>query len=328
MGDVMAFGAFRGIQIAGFPLAVAGYVPFVARMVLYSRRTGVSASILASFYPRWMMHQLRTRRDDPCVRLMRVLPNVSQGALGLLTGPTLLAHRLTGHVPKIYRYPYQGVPPMKDQPAARTTFFDGALTRHLADAEQLVVLGAGLDTRSYRLRPESRIRCFEIDMPRTQAFKREMLAKAGLDASRVTFVPADFENEDWFAKLVGAGFDPTRRSIFLWEAVTMYLDRPAVEGTLRTIAGTAPGTVVAFDYFSPEQLRDSSAIWRYGRAVLKAVGEPFGTFGIDTTPPARERAAAFVESCGLSLEEQRSFGEETDRTHAPAGFVTAIVRER
>src|SRR3954470_22312837 len=108
--DAVAFGVFRGIQIVGFPLAMVAYVIFVAKMVAYSRRSSVSSSILASFYPRWMMHQLRTRRDDPCVRLMRVMPNISQVALGLLTGPTLLAHRLTGFVPKIYRYPYEDVP--------------------------------------------------------------------------------------------------------------------------------------------------------------------------------------------------------------------------
>jgi hypothetical protein len=49
------------------------------------------------------------------------------------------------------------------------------------------------------------------------------------------------------------------------------------------------------------------------------------THGIDSTPPVRKRVAAFVASCGLSLEEQRNFGEETDRKHAMAGFATAIV---
>ncbi|HZO33097.1 MAG TPA: SAM-dependent methyltransferase [Chloroflexota bacterium] len=318
-------GVFRAVQIAGLPVIVVAYLLFVLKMIGFSRRTGVSASILASFYPRWMMHQLGTRRDDPCVRLMRVLPNVSQLGLRLLTGPTLLAHRLTGHVPKIYRYPYPGVPPMKDQPAARTTFFDEALARHLADVDQLVILGAGLDTRSYRLPAGSSIRCFEVDTPWTQPFKRAMLKKAGIDTARVTFVPADFEREDWFEKIVAAGFDPSKPTFFLWEAVTMYLDREAVENTLRKVAGTVPGSAVAFDYFSREQLGDQSAIWRYGRAVLKAVGEPMGTFSIDSTPPVRDRVAAFLASCGLSLEEQRNFGQETARERARAGFATATV---
>jgi methyltransferase (TIGR00027 family) len=293
-------------------------------LIMYSRRSGASATLLASFYTRWMQHQLGTRRDEPCARLMMVLSNVSQLGLRLVTGPTLLAHRLTGYVPRIYRYPYEGVPPMKDQPAARTTFFDAALQRHLAGIDQLVILGAGLDTRAYRLPAGMRIRCFEVDTPKTQAFKREMLKKAGVDTTRVTYVPADFENEDWFEQLVDAGFAPDKPTFFLWEAVTMYLDREAVETTLRKIAATATGSVVAFDYFSAELIAGRSLFMRYARAVISATGEPW-KFGIENTPPVRQRVAAFLESCGLSLEEQRNFGQETGRKHAMAGFATAIV---
>jgi methyltransferase (TIGR00027 family) len=325
MRSIVAASVFHAIQIVLSPLALVGYVLFVVRLLLYSRRSGASATVLASFYTRWMQHQLGTRRDAPCARLMMVLPNVSHLGLRLVTGPTLLAHRLTGYVPRIYRYPYPGVPSMKDQPAARTTFFDVALQRHLAGVDQLVILGAGLDTRAYRLPAGTRLRCFEVDTARTQAFKRQMLKRAGVDTTRVTYVAADFENEDWLEKLVEAGFEPAKRSFFLWESVTMYLDREAVESTLRKIAGTASGSVVAFDYFSAELLEDRSLFMRYARAVLDAVGEPFGSFGIDSTPPVRERVAAFLAACGLSLEEQRNFGQETDRKHALAGFAVAIV---
>jgi methyltransferase (TIGR00027 family) len=305
---------------------VVGYVLFVGKMVLYSRHSGASQTVLASFFTRWMQHQLRLRRDVPCARLMRVLPNASPLGWHLFVAPTLLGHRLTGYVPKLYRYPYQGVPPMNDQPAARTTFYDRTLARYLPQIEQFVVLGAGLDTRSYRLPHDTPVRCFEVDTPKTQAFKREMLAKAGIDASRVTFVPADFEREDWFEKLVDAGFDPEKPSFFLWESVTMYLDRPAVESTLRKIAGTAPGSAVAFDYFSLDHLADRSLFMRYARAAVKAFGEPFGTFGLDTSPPACEQAASFVASCGLSLEEHLNIDPDSAQHHPRGGFVTATVR--
>jgi methyltransferase (TIGR00027 family) len=323
MRNVVAATVFRVIQVCLFPFALVGYVLFLVKVIRYSRKSGASATVLASFYTRWMQHQLGTRPDEPCARLMRVLPNVSHLGLRLVTAPTLLAHRLTGYVPRIYRYPYAGVPPMKDQPAARTTFFDAALERHLSRIDQLVVLGAGLDTRAYRLPAGTRVRCFEVDTPRTQRFKREMLQKAGMDATRVTFVPADFAREDWFAKLAGAGFAPDQPSIFLWEAVTMYLDRETVERTLRRIASTARGSVVAFDYFSSELPTERSLFLRSARAALKAMGEPFRSFGIDTIPPASQQAATFLASCGLALEEHRTFGEETDRKHALGGFAVA-----
>lgn len=317
---------FWGAHVLWLPALMVGYVLWVGKLVLYSRRAPGTTTMLASVYPRWMMHRVRQRRDDACVRLVRVLPNVSQPGLWLLAAPTLLVYRLTGYLPKLFRYPYPGVPSMNEQPAARTTFFDTALARHLPEIEQLVILGAGLDTRSYRLpAARSHVRCFEVDAPRGQAFKRAMLAKAGIDASRVTFVAADFGREDWYEKLQAAGFDPRKPSFFLWESVTMYLDRPSVASTLKRIARTAHGSAVAFDYFSPELLEDRSPTWRYGRAILRVVAEPFGTFALDTTPPASEHVAAFVAACGLTLEEQRNFGEETGERHPLAGFATAVA---
>ncbi|HYO54565.1 class I SAM-dependent methyltransferase, partial [Archangium sp.] len=212
------------------------------------------------------------------------MPNVPPLGLLLTTAPTRAAHAVTGQVPRIYQYPYPGTPPLTHQSAARTTFYDGAVARHLAGADQLVILGAGFDTRAYRLPAGARVRCFEVDAPPTQAYKRETLAKAGVDASAVTFVAADFATEDWFERLVAAGFDPGRPSVFTWESVTMYLPREAVVDSLRKIAGTAPGTVVAFDYVAAELLTSGTLFMRYARAMLAVGGESW-KFGIDNTPP-------------------------------------------
>lgn len=149
-----------------------------------------------------------------------------------------------------------------------------------------------------------------MDAPNTQGFKREMLKKAGVDAAPVTYVAADFLKEDWLEKLIAAGFRPDKQSFFLWESVTMYLDRKSVESTLRKIAGTAAGSTVAFDYFSSEIIESPSLFMRYARAVINATGEPW-RFGLDNTPPARERVASFLKECGLSLDEQYNIGSET-----------------
>jgi methyltransferase (TIGR00027 family) len=322
---MIALFVFRLVQIIFIPSAVVGYVLWVSKLILFSRRSGVSATVFASFYPRWIEHQLGTRLDEPVERLMRVLPNVPPLALWLVTAPTLIGHRLTGYVPRVYRYPYEGVPPFRHQPAARTTYFDEALNRHIANIQQLVILGAGFDTRTYRLPKTARLRCFEVDTPKTQSFKREMLRRAEIDTSHVTYVPVDFLKEDWLEKLIKAGFTPDEPPFFLWEAVTMYLDRDTVENTLRKIGSMAAGTVVAFDYVSTEMLAARSPFMLYARSILRTTGEPW-MFGMDMTPPARQRIASFLESVGLSLEEYRNFGTETDGKHAMAGFATAIRR--
>jgi methyltransferase (TIGR00027 family) len=213
---------------------------------------------------------------------------------------------------------------MRHQTVARTTFYDAAVDKYIGSVSQLVILGAGYDTRSYRLPTDSTVRCFEVDLPRIQSVKVEALSAAGVDTSRVTFVPADFLHEDWFEKIQAAGFEPGKPSLFLWEAVTMYLNREAVEKTLRKIAATAAGSAVAFDYFSKEVIESESPKMRALRASVSVGGEPF-TFGIDNTPPSRDRIAELVRACGLSLEEQRNFGEESEKNHAMAGFAIATV---
>ena len=136
MRNIVAATIFRIVRIILFPVAAVAYVVLLIKLIMYSRQSGASATVLASFYTRWMQHKLRTRRDEACERLMKVLPNVSQTAMQLVAAPTLVGHWLTGYVPKIYRYPYEGVPPMTHQPAARTTFYDAAVERHLSDIEQ------------------------------------------------------------------------------------------------------------------------------------------------------------------------------------------------
>jgi methyltransferase (TIGR00027 family) len=190
---------------------------------------------------------------------------------------------------------------------------------------QFVILGAGFDTRALNLPKDAKVRSFEIDTPATVAVKREMLAKAGIDTTGVALTAADFEKEDWLAKLIDVGFDPSKPALFIWEGVTMYLDRAAVEDTLRKIASTAKGSVVAFDYFTTEVLESDALMMRSIRASLSAGGEPL-KFGVDSTPPSRERLAELLQSSGLTLVEQHTFGQETGGKRAWGGFATATVK--
>ncbi|RPJ49996.1 MAG: SAM-dependent methyltransferase [Chloroflexi bacterium] len=338
----MSAAIFYIIYILLLPFTVVGYVLWVGKAILARRGSGVSGTAQGPLSARWFQHNLGVRQDEPANRLMKVLPGVPPLGLRLVMGPLLLAHRASGYVPRAFRYPYEGEISMQYAAAARQTFFDRVVEQYLASTGQFVILGAGFDTRPYRLPRESRVRSFEVDTPKTQAVKRAMLDKAGIDPAGVTFVAADFEKDDWFARLVEAGFDPSQPALFLWEGVTVYLNREAVESTLRKIAGTASGSgaargssaaqgsgaatgsVVAFDYFTTEPLESRSLYWQYARAGTRAAGEPL-TFGIDSTPPSRERLEEFLNSCGLSLAEQHTLGDETGGKRAWGGFAIAVV---
>ena len=105
----------------------------------------------------------------------------------------------------------------------------------------------------------------------------------------------------------------------------MHLDQEAGEETLRKIAGTVKSSVVVFDYFTTEPLTSRIFYWRYGRAATKASGEPM-KFGIDSTLPSREQLNGLLRTCGLSLVEHLTLGQETENKRAWGGFAVAIVK--
>jgi methyltransferase (TIGR00027 family) len=322
-GNPLAAAAFFLILIPLLPVFAVGYVIWVASFVGRRKSRG-SATAQAPLFARWVQHHLGARPDEAASRLWQVAPGVPALGWRLVAGPLLLAHRLTGYVLKTFRYPFEGEITIQNQGAARQTFYDRVVQQYLPVREQFVILGAGFDTRALNLPKDAQVRSFEIDTPETVAVKREMVAKAGIDTTGVVLAAADFEKEDWLTRLIAVGFDPGKPTLFIWEGVTMYLDREAVEDTLRKIASTAKGSVVAFDYFTTDVLESQALMMRFIRASLSAGGEPL-KFGIDSTPPLRNGVIDLLRSCGLELVEQRTLGKDTEGKRAWGGFAIAGV---
>ncbi|MBN1439274.1 MAG: SAM-dependent methyltransferase [Anaerolineales bacterium] len=140
----------------------------------------------------------------------------------------------------------------------RCRYMDDCLKESIASGvRQAVILGAGLDSRAYRIAEAKQgVRVFEVDQPATQALKIGKV-KRGLGAlpPHVAYVPVDFNAED-LEKLISAGYDPGRKTFFIWEGVTHYLTPAAVGRTLAFVAGqSAPGSAIVFDYMDPSALR-------------------------------------------------------------------------
>ncbi len=164
---------------------------------------------------------------------------------------------------------------------ARERSIDDFLKAGLAEGlDQVVLLGAGFDTRPYRIPGIEQTRVFEIDHPATQQVKRQRLGRliAPLPG-HVTFVPLDFNSQTLAERLPASGYREQGKTLFIWQGVTMYLSPEAVDRTLAFIAGhSAPGSLLIFDYFTDELLR-SAYIQRVQR-LMRMIGEAL-TFGID-----------------------------------------------
>jgi methyltransferase (TIGR00027 family) len=160
---------------------------------------------------------------------------------------------------------------------------------------QLVILGAGYDSRAYRLpQPDIGVKCFEVDHPATQRVKTERIRRIfGRLPDNVVYVPIDFERDDLDRRLADAGFDGSLKTLFIWEGVTMYLTAEAVDRVLDFVATKSRGgSSIIFDYvhksFIDDECRarddqDFRALERARRAYERIdrpiTSEPF-TFGI------------------------------------------------
>lgn len=137
-----------------------------------------------------------------------------------------------------------GASPTTSFIAARTLFFDGEVIAAIAaGARQVVVVGAGYDTRAWRLdRPDTT--WFEVDHPTTQADKRRRAPAGG-----PIYVPLDLVTGSMADVLPAHGFDPEQRTVFVVEGLTMYVDEPVVRRLLTDAARLgAPGTRLAVSF--------------------------------------------------------------------------------
>lgn len=142
----------------------------------------------------------------------------------------------------------------------------------------VVILGAGYDTRSYRLDAilkNNNAKLYEVDAAGSQENKKRALDKAGVDSSHVSFVSCDFETSDWMDILQSkSDFDKRVPSLFVWEGVSYYLDHEVVISTISKISICGKGSCIAFDYFDESCLNDAI------RKSSESIGEPL-KFGID-----------------------------------------------
>jgi methyltransferase (TIGR00027 family) len=146
----------------------------------------------------------------------------------------------------------QFIPGMNEYIIARTAFFDDQFMQALKNqTPQIVLLGAGYDSRPYRFAGQNRgSTIFELDAAPTQDRKLRCLKAVHIDIPmEVRHVPINFRNEALGEVLEKAGYQKQEKTFFLWEGVTYYLDRDAVNQTLEYMGqSTHPENIIAFDY--------------------------------------------------------------------------------
>ena len=167
----------------------------------------------------------------------------------------------------------------------RTRHLDAAVRGALADGtKQIIILGAGLDSRAYRLTNSwDAGRVFEVDFPPTQEYKKRKVSSAIGDPPRnLTCVPIDFTKESLDEVLVRNGYRSDLKTLITWEGVSMYLPKAAIDSTLAFVAYHAgPGSSILFDYFDEPLVNQDhdDELWKKWARTVSEWGEPW-MFGI------------------------------------------------
>ena len=220
--------------------------------------------------------------------------------LGAASRTALAAFRATGW---LGRRAERRVPGLSTFVVARHRQVDEWLSAALdAGVEQLLLLGAGYDTRAYRFADRlAGRRVFELDFPATSERKQRIVEQhvRRLPEVAVEHVPIDFLSEKLDEKLLMAGFRPGAPTFIVWEGVSMYLTRQAVKETLAALHRVAGlGSSIAMDwwYLVDDPTAEGTA-HRTGPALLHLLGEPV------TLSLHPEDAPAFLEREAYELVE-------------------------
>jgi methyltransferase (TIGR00027 family) len=192
----------------------------------------------------------------------------------------------------------------------RTRLIDEAVQAGIsAGIAQLVILGAGLDTRPYRLPGMERIKVFEVDLALVQDEKKARLQKLlGRLPENVVFIPIDFDTQALDEALSGSTFDPSKPAIFIWEGVTQYLTEGAVRQTLSSVGRSAPGSILVFTYVLKSIIERRSDIQGADEMLDTVARQSPWIFGLETAGVS-EYLQAFALTL-ISDQGQREYQEK------------------
>ena len=305
---LLSFVVFLVLQIAFLPLAVIGFVIVAYKQMAVSKRLGVSMTMVDVLNGRWTMHVFDMRQDVATLRLADSVPNTSTLGLWLIFIPLWVKYKLSGAYFVYPQVPDEGREGLR---WARTLYIDRITRRAVGDMDQFVLLGAGYDTRAYGEFKRDGLAIFELDQAPTQELKVATLGNAGIDATHVTFVPVDFSQDNIFENLRAAGYDPTKKTLFIWEGVTLYLAEEDVRRTLRDVREhAAPESVIVADFYAERFIRMGSGF--LAKKTLEYTDETFG-FGLPLATDYEQNLQRFVSNEGLTVGETFFMGSSSKK---------------
>jgi methyltransferase (TIGR00027 family) len=197
----------------------------------------------------------------------------------------------------------------------RKRYIDEKLIDSVNQINAVVNLGAGFDTRAYRLPAPSDMPVWEVDQPENIQSKQTRLCKLfGAIPAHVRLVPIDFDREELGTVLASYGYSTDRRTFFIWEAVTQYLTETGIRATFDFLAKAERGSRLAFTYIRRDFL-DGRIMYGWEKGYKKyVVKDKLWLFGMDP-----EAWPDFLRRYGWQVIEHIGYDELAERYVRPTG---------
>ena len=304
------------LTVLALPLFICGFVIYTWRVRRIVIPQNISGTANEPFGGRLAMHVAGTYKDEVAYKIAHHTPVFGGIVRFLFIDIMGFCSKLSGFKGSFFSYPGPRPSTLMTMMSHRTHFFNQSiqdvLSREDNPATQLVVLGAGFDTRCYNLPKGADIKCFEVDMPPTLKAKKRALQLAEVPHNDVTFVETDFNQETWLEALLDSGFNPNLTTYVLWEGVTMYLVEKAVRDTLNLIASLPTGSVVGADFFSQDLIQGNPPFEKISKAMHRGIKYQYSEnlqFGIPTGETLSEGLEEYLSESELKLARFEHVGD-------------------
>jgi methyltransferase (TIGR00027 family) len=305
------------LQIILLPLAILGSLYAINKEKKVSKRLYISYTAGQVIQGQWLMHYFKIRKDKNIIKFIKKFPAESHLGLYLIFFAAIIANRISGFIPKAIKKDILQEISSYSFLFYRTKKFDQIIEENINKVKQFVIIGAGFDLRSIKFYNKD-LKVFELDQKNTQDIKIQTLKEAKIYKKNIKYINCDLNNYNWADSLITNGFKTYEKTLFLFESVSCYINKPTVENIYRKISNICPkGSLIAQDFYSTNFLHGNEfKRVKNGKKVVENFGEPWD-FTIDMTTNPKKEINKLLSKNNLSVIETFICGEKSTKSKNP-----------
>ena len=305
------------LQIILLPISLIGMIYANYKQQKISKKENISYTAGQVIQGQWILHYFNIRKDYNIIKFIKNFLAESHIGFYMMFSAAILANKLVKFIPKaliktnldnISSYSFLFF---------RTKKIDQLVKDNIKKVEQFVVLGAGFDLRSIRFYND-KIKIFELDKKNTQNLKIKTLKNAKIITNSICYIECDLNNNNWSIDLINNGFNKNKKTLFLFESVSCYLEENIVNNILSTIKSiSSEGSMIIQDLYSKRFLhQDEFQRVKRGKNLIKKFGENWN-FTISMDNNVELEISKLLEKHNLTPLENYICGKNSTKSKKP-----------